>query len=50
MLYEVITLSVTAREKYQAPFRPLLADVEIVPFNDTAAAEAAIDDSRNNFV
>lgn len=38
-------LSVTAREKYQAPFRPLLADVEVVPFNDVAAAEAAIDDS-----
>ncbi|MEJ2757487.1 MAG: aspartate aminotransferase family protein [Anaerolineales bacterium] len=38
-------LSVTAREKYQAPFRPLLADVEIVPFNDASAAEEAIDDS-----
>ena len=38
-------LSVTAREKYQAPFKPLLPDVEIVPFNDGAAAQAAIDDS-----
>jgi acetylornithine/N-succinyldiaminopimelate aminotransferase len=37
-------LSVTAREKYQAPFKPLLADVEIVPFNDIPAAQAAIDD------
>jgi len=38
-------LSVTAREKYQAPFKPLLQDVKIVPFNDFSAAKAAIDDT-----
>ncbi len=38
-------LSITAREKYQAPFRPLLTDVEIIPFNDSAAAQQAIDAS-----
>ncbi len=37
-------LSVTAREKYQKPFLPLLADVEVVPFNDVEAAKNAIDD------
>lgn len=36
-------LSVTDREKYQAPFRPLVPDIEIVPFNDVAAAQQAID-------
>lgn len=36
-------LSVTDREKYQAPFRPLVPDVAIVPFNNCAAAEKAID-------
>ncbi len=30
-------LSVTPREKYQAPFRPLLPDVRVLPFNDPAA-------------
>ncbi|MFV1949216.1 MAG: aspartate aminotransferase family protein [Anaerolineales bacterium] len=38
-------LSITDREKYQAPFRPLLPDVEIIPFNDIAAAQQAIDAS-----
>jgi len=38
-------LSITAREKYQAPFKPLVPDVEIVPFNDIAAAQQAIDTS-----
>ena len=38
-------LSVTAREKYQAPFRPLVPEVEFVPFNDIAAAQQAIDAS-----
>ncbi len=37
-------LALTPKEKYQAPFQPLLPDVEIVEFNDVAAAEAAIDD------
>ncbi|OEU76530.1 MAG: hypothetical protein BA864_02955 [Desulfuromonadales bacterium C00003093] len=36
-------LSITDREKYQAPFRPLLPDVEILPFNDIKAAQKAID-------
>ncbi len=38
-------LSVTDREKYQAPFRPLVPDVEIVPYNDITAAQQAIDAS-----
>ena len=36
-------LSITAREKYQAPFRPLVPDVEFTAFNDIAAAQQAID-------
>ena len=38
-------LSVTAKEKYQAPFKPLLPDIVIAPFNDPAAAEKLIDSS-----
>ncbi len=38
------SLALTPKEKYQAPFQPLLPDVEIVEFNDIAAAESAIDD------
>jgi len=38
-------LSITAREKYQAPFKPLVPNVEIVPFNDIEAAKQAIDAS-----
>ncbi len=38
-------LSITAREKYQAPFKPLVPDVEIIPFNDITAAQQAIDAS-----
>ncbi|MDO9545615.1 MAG: aspartate aminotransferase family protein [Pelolinea sp.] len=38
-------LSVTDREKYQAPFRPLVPDVEIIPLNDIEAARTAIDDN-----
>lgn len=38
-------LAATPREKYQAPFRPLLPDVRIAPFNDLAGtAEAMSDD------
>ncbi|MGQ9490261.1 MAG: aspartate aminotransferase family protein [Anaerolineae bacterium] len=38
-------LAATPREKYQAPFRPLLPDVRIAPFNDLAGtAEAMRDD------
>lgn len=36
-------LSVTAREQYQAPFRPLVPNIEFAPFNDVAAARTAID-------
>lgn len=35
-------LSVTARELYQAPFRPLLPDVEHVPYGHAEAMEAAL--------
>ncbi len=35
-------LSVTARDVYQEPFRPLLPDVEHVPFGDTAAMEQSL--------
>jgi len=35
-------LAITPREKYQAPFRPLLPDVVTVPFNDITAAMSAI--------
>lgn len=38
-------LSVTAREEYQAPFRPLLPDVEMVAYNDIETAKQAIDDN-----
>ncbi len=37
-------LSTTATEKYRAPFEPLIPGVRFVPFNDLAAAEAAITD------
>lgn len=35
-------LSITAREAYQAPFRPLMPDVSFAPFNDIDAAEKLI--------
>jgi predicted acetylornithine/succinylornithine family transaminase len=38
-------LAVTPKEKYQAAFRPLLPGVRVAPFNDLAAAAAAIDDA-----
>jgi acetylornithine/N-succinyldiaminopimelate aminotransferase len=37
-------LTVTPREKYQAPFRPLLSGVRIAPFNDLAATREIMDD------
>ena len=37
-------LSTTATEKYRAPFEPLVPGVRFVPFNDPAAARAAITD------
>lgn len=36
------SLSVTAREKYQAPFRPLVPGAVIAPFNDIEALENTI--------
>ncbi|MCP4416489.1 MAG: acetylornithine transaminase [Chloroflexi bacterium] len=38
------SLSVTYKAKYREPFSPLVPGVSFVPFNDLAAARAAIDD------
>jgi predicted acetylornithine/succinylornithine family transaminase len=38
------TLSLTPKEKYQKPFKPLLADVTVAQFNDLESARAAITD------
>jgi acetylornithine/N-succinyldiaminopimelate aminotransferase len=35
-------VAVTHREKYRAPFMPVMPDVRFAPFNDIQAAEAAI--------
>jgi acetylornithine/N-succinyldiaminopimelate aminotransferase len=35
-------VAVTHREKYRLPFAPVMPDVRFAPFNDLAAAEAAI--------
>lgn len=35
-------VSITPKAKYQDPFRPLLPNITILPFNDSAAALAAI--------
>ncbi|MBN1679102.1 MAG: aspartate aminotransferase family protein [Anaerolineae bacterium] len=35
-------LALTPREKYQAPFRPLMPDVVYAPFNDVGAAQKVI--------
>ncbi len=35
-------VAVTHREKYRAPFMPVMPDVRFAPFNDLQAAEAAI--------
>jgi acetylornithine/N-succinyldiaminopimelate aminotransferase len=37
-------VAVTHREKYRAPFMPVMPDVRFAPFNDLPAAEAAIGD------
>lgn len=37
-------LSLTGQEKYRAPFAPLMPEVTFVPFNDTSALDAAVDD------
>ncbi|GAC1356587.1 MAG: aspartate aminotransferase family protein [Herpetosiphon sp.] len=36
-------VAATAREKYRMPFMPVMPGVRFAPFNDIAAAEAAID-------
>ncbi len=38
-------LSISGRETFQMPFRPLLADVQHVAYNDVAALEAALRDA-----
>ncbi len=38
-------LSISGRETFQTPFRPLLADVAQVPFNDVAALDKALIDA-----
>ena len=38
-------LSVSWREEWRKPFEPLLQEVEFIPFNDLAAAAAAIDET-----
>ena len=41
----LMTIAATAQEKYQAPFAPMPAGFEYVPFNDAGALEKAVDDS-----
>ena len=43
-------LAVTGREKYRTRVEPLMPGVEFVPFGDTAAAVAAIDDRTAAFI
>ncbi len=38
------TLAITGQEKYQKPYIPLVPNVTLIPYNDTAALEAAVDD------
>jgi putrescine aminotransferase len=38
-------LSVSGRETFQTPFRPLLADAVVVPYGDAGALEAALRDA-----
>ncbi len=44
------TISATNQEKMRGGFEPLLPGFEVVPFNDLAAVEAAIDDSTAGFL
>ncbi|HSI72417.1 MAG TPA: aspartate aminotransferase family protein [Fimbriimonas sp.] len=43
-------LSVMGREKYRAPYEPLLPGVRFVPFGDSTAAVAAIDEHTAAFI
>ena len=38
-------LALTSKEAYRTPFEPLPGDVRWVPYGDTAALEAAVDDT-----
>jgi acetylornithine/N-succinyldiaminopimelate aminotransferase len=38
------SLALTPKEKYQAPFKPLMPDTVLADFNDIASAEAAINE------
>ena len=44
------SLSVTGRDAFQEPFRPLIPGAKKVPFGDSAALENAIDDDTAAFV
>jgi acetylornithine/N-succinyldiaminopimelate aminotransferase len=44
------TISATDQPKMRDGFEPLLSGFEVVPFNDLAAAEAAIDDTTAGFL
>jgi acetylornithine/N-succinyldiaminopimelate aminotransferase len=44
------TISATNQNKMRGGFEPLLPGFEVVPFNDLAAAEAAIDDGTAGFL
>lgn len=39
------TLTLTGQEKYQKPYMPLVPNATIVPWNDSAALEAAVDEN-----
>ena len=43
-------LAVTGREKYRIPFLPMVPGANFVPYNDLAAAEAALDDNTAAFI
>ncbi len=43
-------LSVSGRDKYKDPFRPLLSDCELVPFNDLEALDQALNDQVAAFL
>lgn len=39
------TLAITPKDKYQQPFKPLMPNVKVATFNDSASARATIDDN-----
>lgn len=44
------SLSVTGKDSYQKPFRPLIPETKMIPFGDASALERAIDDDTCCFV